>query len=198
MTFLRWGYAQTLPSRTYACAYCGHEVASSLGYATSEESLTEEPHVIYVCSFCSGPTYFRPDGTQFPGIPFGEAVRHLPSTELEALYNEARTVLSVNACAACVLCCRSILTYISVEKGAPQELTFREHVDYLRGNGYVPPDAQDWIEQVLRVGGTGEHALDLVTRQEAEVWLTLVEQLLRFVYEYPMRLSESRRRLAGS
>lgn len=198
MAILEWDKAENLPSRTYSCAYCGHEVASNQGYVTSSASLVEDEHHIYICPFCCGPTYFRPDGTRFPDMPFGHAVKYLPSGDLEALYNEARTALSVNACTAAVLCCKKILVYISVNKGAPPGRPFQEYIDYLNGNGYVPPDAQDWVDRVQKIGGNAGHKIEHVTRHDAEVWLTLIEALLRFMFEYPTILSDHRKRFSST
>lgn len=198
MTFLEWRHAETLSSRTYVCGFCGREVASNSGYMSSTASLVEDQHHIYICPFCCGPTYFRPDGTRVPDTPFGEAIKYLPSPELDALYNEARSALAVNACTASVLCCKKILVYISVNKGAPPGRPFQEYIDYLNGYGYVPPDAQDWVDQVQKIGGDAGHKIETVARQDAEVWVTLVEALLRFMFEYPAILSGHRRRLTGS
>jgi hypothetical protein len=37
--------------------------------------------------------------------------------------------------------------HVGVEKGAPEGESFLSYVKYLLDNGYVPPDARDWIDR---------------------------------------------------
>ena len=138
-------------------------------------------------------TYFRSDGSQFPAAPSGQNIRFLPTAEVEELYNEARIAISAKAYTSAVLCCRKLLMNVAVSKGAPAGLAFKEYVDYLNGNGYVPPDGQDWIEHVHKKGKDAAHEIVIMTGQDAEDLIIFVESLLKAIYEYPGMLADRKR-----
>ena len=115
-----------------------------LGYPVCRhgDASGEQVGGVYICSNCGGPTLFTPwTGEQLPGHPMGHPVKHLPE-ELEALYEEARECTSNHCYTAAVMVCRKILMNIAVDRGADAGLLFIEYVNYLSGNGYIPPNGR--------------------------------------------------------
>src|SRR6266481_5690116 len=98
---LQWNNPATIAPRGYRCGYCKRSVGPNMGYFTSGTHQNLQCF-IYICSYCGKPTYFEPDGTQFPGIPFGNDVESVPQ-DVASLYAEARSSVAVNAFTAAVL-----------------------------------------------------------------------------------------------
>jgi hypothetical protein len=99
-----------------------------LGYHATDRSSQSgnwvEAAYIYICHFCHKPTFFERDGKQTPGPAFGGHVEHVPSKEVEALYDESRNCMKVNAYTAAVMCCRKLLINVAVSEGAKEGLKF--------------------------------------------------------------------------
>lgn len=130
---MNWQGEIKLKSREFRCGFCGHIVASDKGFHNSTGT-----KLVYPCPHCDKPSFFDASGNQFPGVAPGNDVKHLP-TELEAIYNEARHCVSVNAFTAAVLACRKFLMHIAVEQKAEAGKAFIYYVEYLANSGYVPP-----------------------------------------------------------
>jgi len=180
-----WRNAQGLASLKYDCGYCSNKVASSLGYVTSD---TTNGHrgLIYLCSHCGGPTFFL-GPKQMPGIAPGNPVKHLPA-EIEALYDEARNSVSVNAFTASVLACRKLLMNIAVNHGAKEGATFVSYVEHLANKGFVPPNGRAWVDHIRSKGNEATHEIRLMGRDEAEELVSFSEMLLVFIYEFPNKI----------
>jgi hypothetical protein len=174
-----WHNNQELPSRNYICGHCGNPLATNRGYTSSGSGN------IYVCHFCDKPTFFSLESKQFPGSAFGQSVEHIPSTEVSALYEEARNCITVNAYTASILCSRKLLMNIAVSKGAAEGLKFIEYVNYLAANGYLPPDGKEWVDQIRKKGNEATHEIKIMDRPDAEELITFVGMLLKFIYEFP-------------
>lgn len=174
-----WADARSMPSRNYVCGYCGNPIATEHGYTSSSKDN------IYVCHFCDQPTYFSIDGKQVPGSAFGHTVEHIPSPEVEALYEESRNCITVNANTASILCSRKLLMNIAVSKGAAEGLQFIEYVNYLSDHGYLPPDGKEWVDQIRKKGNEATHEIKIMPRPDAEELITFVGMLLKFIYEFP-------------
>ena len=183
---IEWQNLSGVNSKGYVCGYCGNNIASEKGYH-GHQTVAGRPHHHYVliCHVCSSPTYFASAGGQFPGAPFGQPVKYIPSQDIQNLYNEARNAVSVNAFTGSVLCSRKLLMNIAVSKGAGEGLSFVEYVDYLAAKGYVPPDGKDWVDHIRTKGNEATHEIAIMKREDAEELITFIEALLRFIYEYP-------------
>lgn len=181
----QWSNALDIGPRGYRCGYCNRSVGPNLGYVTSAPK--EKQAFIYICSYCGKPTYFEPDGKQFPGIPFGSEVASLPQN-VASLYDEARSSFAVNAFTSAVLTCRKLLMHLAVEKGAPEGRPFVEYVEYLAQKGYVPPDGKGWVDHIRKRGNEANHEIIIMTRPDAEDLLIFAEMLLKFVYEFPAKV----------
>ncbi len=183
---LQWNNPATIAPRGYDCGHCNRSVGPNMGYFTSGTHQNLQCF-IYICSYCGKPTYFEPDGTQFPGIPFGNDVESVPQ-DVASLYAEARSSVAVNAFTAAVLTCRKLLMHLAVEKGAPEGKNFLEYVEYLAQKGYVPPDGKGWVDHIRKKGNEANHEIKIMSRPDAEDLLVFAEMLLKFVYEFPAKV----------
>src|SRR5437899_4792024 len=107
---IHWKQTSTPTRRAFIFGYCGNQIASAVGYVGNND------HLIYVCPYCTKPTYFNRD-TPTPGALFGNQVAGVP-TDVSDLYNEARRCMTVSAFTSAVLASRKILMNLAVGKGA--------------------------------------------------------------------------------
>lgn len=183
-----WQNLGHIGPRQYQCGHCGSKVGPDRGwYSVEQGGATDE--VIYVCSYCGRPTYF--DGTvQVPGVAYGNEVGHVPD-DTSALYDEARRCFSVSAFTSAVMACRKLLMSIAVQSGADEGKPFIEYVDYLAGEGYVPPNGKAWVDHIRKSGNEATHEIKVKSRQDAEELISFVEMLLKFIYEFPAKVPKA-------
>lgn len=190
---ISWSGAGGLNSRRYVCGYCNTLLASDKGYQgihsySVQRMPAAEPCYIYVCHVCNGPTFFFKN-SQYPGARFGDDVDSL-ATEIESLYDEARQCISVNAFTASVMCSRKLLMNIAVSKGAALGLSYKQYVDYLADNHYVPPGGEAWVDHIRQKGNEANHEISVMSKKDAEELITFLEMTLKFIYEFPARLAK--------
>lgn len=177
-----WNNVTTIGPRSYVCGYCDHHVGPAIGFQSTSPQVS-----ISVCSFCGAPTYFDQQGQQHPGARFGDTVAALPK-DVEALYGEARSCMTVKSFTSAVLTCRKLLMHVAVEKGAPENRNFLEYVEYLADKGYIPPDGKGWVDHIRKKGNEANHEIQVMSPNDAEDLITFTEMLLKFVYEFPARV----------
>jgi hypothetical protein len=90
-----------------------------------------------MCPFCNRPTFFEGD-QQIPGVPYGAEVSALP-VNIEAIYNEARRSVASSSYTGAVMLCRKLLMNVAVDRGAPQNQSFAEYVNFIEAKGYIAP-----------------------------------------------------------
>lgn len=184
-----WQNLGTLSSKKYTCGYCGNPLASNRGYAgqyrLEGNNIGGRVGYIYICHYCHCPTFFDIDSKQHPGHPFGNAVEHIPSKEVENLYNEARNCFVCGAYTASVLCCRKLLMNIAVSLEAAVGLNFKEYVDFLYAKNYIPPGGKDWVDYIREKGNDANHEIALMIEEDAKKLVDFSEMLLKIIYEYP-------------
>jgi hypothetical protein len=134
------------------------------------------------CPACGRGIFADIDGALYPGAKVGRDVEGLPS-DVAVVYDEARRCAEVNAFTACEMVCRKILMHIAVDKGAPQDNTFKGFVDYLELNHHVTPAMKPWVDVIRQHGNIAVHELPHTDKQRAIGTLTFTEHLLRNVYE---------------
>jgi Domain of unknown function (DUF4145) len=178
-----WTNILSIQPRGYVCSFCGHRVGPSLGFQTQQQPMS----YIYICSFCTAPTYFDIKATQFPGPPFGSDVAALPDG-VAALYSEARSCMTVNSFTSAVLTCQKLLMHIAVEKKAPEGRTFLQYAEYLADKDHVPPDGKGWVDHIRQKGNEANHVIKVMSVEDAKDLITFLEMLLKFVYEFPARV----------
>lgn len=187
-----WQGATSMPSQQWTCGFCGHLVASKIGYFRSQtDSIQGDPtkvnasyQRIFICSGCDRPTYFE-GVIQVPGVAFGKPFTRLPP-DLNTIYDEARNCMAVNSFISAVLTARTILMHIAVDKGAPIDgVTFQGYVDFIVQSGFSPPNSQLWIDHVRKKGNDATHRMAMISRDDAEKVLRFVEMVLMYDYEIP-------------
>jgi hypothetical protein len=109
--------------------------------------------------------------------------------DIAALYNEARNCMAVHSYTAAVLICRKLLMNIAVSQKAKENQAFIHYVDYLASQGYVPPNGRTWVDRIRTKGNEATHEIKLMSQPDAEELLSFTEMLLKFVYEFPGKLS---------
>lgn len=171
-------------SAEFMCGYCSNKVASHEGYSTGSYE------IIAICPHCSNPTYFIGE-RQVPSPIVGNNVEHLPEL-VDALYEEARNCVSVGAYTSSVLACRKLLMNIAVSIGASEGKRFIFYVDYLADNGYFPPNGRVWVDHIRTKGNEATHEIALMTYQDATDLLTFSEMLMKFIYEFPTKMENSK------
>lgn len=180
-----WSAAGRVESRKFVCAYCGNQVASDKGWDGGTR-VAGMPHgYLRICPECSNPTLIA-GSQQIPGSTYGSFVRHLPS-DIEQLYEEARSPVGAGAPTAAVMACRKLLMHVAVEKGAKEGDTFQNYVKFLSENHFVPTGANDWVDKIRTEGNEANHQIVIKNAPQAREMIDFAEMLLKVVYEYPMR-----------
>jgi hypothetical protein len=182
---MNWESIQTLPSRSFRCGHCGNSLASERGWIARSGHGGVVVGYIYVCHHCTRPTLFEQNGSQVPGVRFGNTVNDIPETEVAQLYEEARNATGSGAFTAAVLCCRKLLMHIAVSKGAPTGDTFLNYVQFLADKNYVPPDAREWVDHIRKKSNEANHEIAIMERPDAEELLSFIEMLLKVIFEFP-------------
>ena len=177
---IQWGNG--VRTRSYDCGWCGNRVASSVGYHSSGNT------AIRICQHCGYPTIFQNDYldkhvSTIPAKRLGRDIEGMPD-DVKRAYNEARDCLAHNAPTAAAMLCRKLLMHIAVSKGAKENLKYIEYVNFLKENGYIPPDGKEWADRVRSIGNEANHELKPINRANAEDILSFIELLLKFIYEW--------------
>lgn len=182
---LLWSEAKSLLRKSFTCGYCGALTASNEGYHTRNNL----NGLIYICNACSAPTCFFA-GKQTPGPSFGSPIQKLPS-EINTLYEEIRSSMSIGSFTLAVLGARKILMNVAVYLGADERLTFKEYVDWLVLNNHVTVRNKDWVDHIREKSNDANHEIPLMTPEEAATVLKFVEMLLKLTFEYPESVPKS-------
>lgn len=188
MKKIDWSNLHTLTSQPFNCGYCGHSVASDKGYVgkRSDGQYVRQLH-IYICHQCHKPTFIDEYGNQTPQKTFGRSVPNINDTNIETLYEEARSCYSANAFTSSTMACRKLLMNIAVSKGAEENKKFQYYVDYLEKNNFIPNGTKDWVDAIRTKGNEATHEIALSSKEEAEEILGFAEMLLRLTYEFPSK-----------
>jgi len=167
-----WSSTFSIEPKEYICGYCEKLVGSNLGYRRNFEipfghSVIQEKDFIYICPFCKRPTYFTHNNIQTPSPTYGKTIKIDTAKDVETLYNEARNCFKVKAFTASILCCRKLLMHIAVSKGAEEEKSFLEYINFLSEKGYVPPDGKEWVDQIRKKGNEANHEIVIMGKEDA-------------------------------
>lgn len=183
MRRILWENISSTGSRSYVCGHCGNSLASDRAYMGKDSGTAATVARIYICHFCSKPTFFCED-SQVPGAAYGTVVEHVPES-VARLYNESRSCIQANAFTASVLCSRKLLMNIAVSKQAKEGLSFVDYVEFLSAKGYVPPDGKEWVDHIRSKGNEASHEIKSITAEEAKELIDFTHMLLKFIYEFP-------------
>ncbi len=184
----KWDTAEIIKSHNYTCGYCGNPLASEKGWWAHGEKTVVPIAFIFICHFCSKPTFLDSDEKQYPGALFGEPIKGIEDQSVKELYDEACRSMSVSSYTAVVLSCRKILMHIAVEKGASENELFVKYVKYLADNHYIPPDAIEWVDHIREKGNEANHEIKIMEKEDAEILISFIAMLLKVIYEFPSRI----------
>ena len=189
MEALTWEGIGKQSSHSYTCGFCGLPLASEEGwraYRFLQGAGNITKGQIYVCHRCERPTFFDKDtGRQIPGVAFGKKVENVTDNALNEIYEEARRATSAGCYTAAVLCCRKLLMHLAVAKGAKENDSFKNYVDFLANNNHVPTACKDWVDQIRDTGNEANHEIKMMKCEDAEHLVSFCEMLLKITYEFP-------------
>lgn len=190
---LTWSNSTVVGHKSYKCGHCGNALAEEKGYTASirQGGHDKRQAKIYICHFCTEPTYFSPDGRQIPGARIGHPINHIENVSVDNLFKEAQDCFSISAYTSAVICCRKLLMSISVELEAKSGNSFAYYVNFLNNNGHIPPNGKEWVDSIRKLGNEANHEIQFKTEKEAKLILTFTEMLLRFIYEMPGLMKEN-------
>lgn len=187
MAFLfsdNWVETKKIESKKIVCWNCGQKIASNVGYYSKMRNSNYTSNMaIYICHHCNAPSVFDSFGHSVCNVIPGRYIQKLPD-ELESIYSEARSCLSVKAYTACVMLLRKILMNLAVINGAKEGAKFIEYVDYLCENGYVHRKQKKQADIVRKMGNEANHQIENKTKEEAEQIFRFVEFVLLNNYEF--------------
>lgn len=178
-----WYGLQDISSEQYTCGYCGRDISSQKAYYALDGNRNKHGR-IYICHHCNKPTYFTASGNQTPGAVLGGNVEHLPA-DISALYTEIRQSTTTSSYTAAVLAARKLLMHIAVALGAETGKKFITYVNYLAENGYTPPNAKVWVDQIRNLGNDANHEIVIMNESQANSVIKFIEMLLKYNYEFP-------------
>lgn len=189
----KWEDTTELKNKSYTCGHCGAFVSPSYGYVRNQDYNHEEyaAEYIAICTNCNKPTYIDVF-EQYPGMKGGFEVDGITDENLNSIYDEARNCIEIGAYSACLLCCRKALMHIGVDCGEKEDLQFVKYVEYLNNNGYIPPKGKSWVKKIKDLGNEATHEIKIATKEDAELAINFLGMLLKFIYEMPMLLSNSK------
>jgi hypothetical protein len=77
---------------------------------------------------------------------------------------------------------------LAVAQGATPGDTFIAYVEHIAQKGFVPPNGRAWIDHIRTKGNEANHEIVLMKPEDAEELVSFLEMLLKFIYEFPMRV----------
>lgn len=179
-----WIETRKIESKKFICWNCGQKIASDVGYRSRMRNSDYTGNMaIYICHHCNSPIVFDSYKNSVYNVIPGRCIQKLPS-ELENIYNEARSCLSVKAYTACVMLLRKILMNLAVVNGAKEGAKFAEYVEFLCKNGFVHRKQTKQADIVRKMGNEANHQIENKTKDEAEQIFRFVEFVLLNNYEF--------------
>lgn len=180
-----WSGLSVVDSASFVCGHCGESISSDKGYVATDDMGRKHAH-IYICHACNQPSYIV-GSLHVPAAALGNSVSNLPP-DIESIYEEIRQATSVNAYTSAVLTARKLLMHIAVEKGADTGKTFKAYVNYLETNHFTPPGSTSWVDRIRQLGNEANHEIVIMDNEQAQLILTFLEMLLKFIYGFPAQV----------
>lgn len=180
------------PTQEYICGFCNktvagfkHSIIEFEGYHPGYGTTRSDAYYVLECPSCNRPTVYEvKDGTTFPFTKALQPVKHL-SDNINAIYNEVRTAIGSGCYTSAVILARTAIMHIAIEQNAEENKSFVYYVNYLVDEGYVPPNAKDWIDKIRVMANDCVHHLEIWGKEDAETIGNFLMYLLVFVYELP-------------
>lgn len=182
----KWQNIETLPTHNYTCGYCGRDISSNVGYYNYDRFSGSTLSYIYICHHCGKPTYVTkfPDkqvpgpliGTTFDPEIFGD------DQDIFNLYEEARRCFSIGAYTSVGLCCRKLLMHIAVYCDAEENKSFKDYVNYLSNNNYIPINAKKWVDIIRSKGNEANHDIVILNESDARALIGFIQVIIDVVF----------------
>ena len=77
---------------------------------------------------------------------------------------------------------------IAVAQGATPGESFASYVEHLAKAGFIPPNGKGWVDHIRLKGNEATHEIKVMTLADAEDLIAFLEMLLKFIYEFPLRV----------
>lgn len=191
---LYWRHPSDFDSKTqtYSCPYCNQIVAGTIhdlikfdGHFPSVGTITENAYSVLECPSCHKPSIYEySEKTVAPSSKALRSVNDVPE-KINAVYQEVRAGIGAECYTSAVILARTALMHIAVEKGAGDNLNFQKYVDFLASEGYMPPNAKEWVDKIRKMGNAAVHDLEIWGKDDAELIGRFLMYLLIFIYELP-------------
>lgn len=182
----KWKNTSKIESTPFICWNCGKNIATDEGYIALYKDkyggINEKP-MIYICHQCSAPSIVDNERHMILCPLPGKEIKKLPE-EINCVYNEARTCMSVGAYTAAVMLFRKIIMNMAVAEGAKEGDKFINYVNYLCDNGFVHKRQTKQADEIRTMGNEANHKIECRTKEEAESMLKFIEFLLLNNYEF--------------
>ncbi|GFN40551.1 MAG: conserved hypothetical protein [Marine Group I thaumarchaeote] len=171
-------YSQPTGTHSYQCGHCDHQTSGRVVAFYPSNGVNKW----LLCTNCAKGSVLTSAGIIFPASKFGSSVEGLPGIVQKA-YDEARLCYSVGAFTACELICRKILMNVAVDKGADENDSFVNYLDFLKTEGYITEAMMSWVSLIREHGGKSTHYIAEPEKTRAESTLMFTEQMLKIIYE---------------
>ena len=173
-----------LKSKSFVCSNCGNSIASNQGYMGQQFRTSNGNSIaIYICHKCNAPNVFDHYGRHVSNIIPGKNIKKLPQN-IENVYQEARSCMSVGAYTAAIMLFRKIIMNIAVAEGAEKNKPFSEYVKFLCEKGIVHKRQTKQADAIRVLGNDANHEIECRNKDEAESMLQFIEFLLLNNYEF--------------
>ena len=185
MNYYSWRTRRTddEPTQECTCPHCNLKVAGEKHLIISSGGY--QRYFVLECPSCGKPIiYTFPDGQTYPFAKKLRSVKHL-SEAIAAVYDEVNGAIAAGCYTAAVILARTAIMHVAVEHGAEDNKNFQYYVNYLVTKGFVPPNANAWIDAIRKMANKSVHELEIWKKEDAEKIGTFLMYLLVFVYELP-------------
>lgn len=193
MSNYKWNNQQTNSTYPYVCPHCNKDVAGTKKSVVTYEDPyppfpSHDSFYVLQCPFCGKPTIYNCNSqTLYPSTGGLKPVQNLPDSIAKA-YEEIRNSLGAGCYTSTVVFARTLIAHIAVDKGAKENCSFAEYVNYLAKEGFVPPNSTGWIDKIRVMGNTAVHDLEFWGKDDAMTIGKFVMYLLVFIYELPNQI----------
>lgn len=175
-----WKDYKTIPPKEFICGFCANKIGSNIGFFHSQDVNAR----IYICSNCGLPNFFYVN-KQYPGPLMGREIKNLPD-DVKEVYFEIKESIKNRCFTAALLLGRKLIMHLAVNIAKAKEgENFTDYIDYLQKSGYIPPNANKWLDYIRSLGNEKNHEIKMGNSEEVEKILKFVEVLLIFIYEFP-------------
>lgn len=149
---------------------------------------------IGVCNYCQKPVLVKNKGEIIYPNPLPSPTDERIPENIRLDLDEAKQCNSIHAFRACAVMARRAIQSTAIAKGATKE-DLVSQINELESNGVITNDLKEWATVVRWVGNDAAHPnKDIVSQEDAEDILNLVEQFLNVIFVTPALAQEKRKK----